>query len=114
MPGRIDHLTISIREAAAADWEAVADVTQSANQQYAATADPGFWINYENSTRQMLLTETEILRIGAYENGELIASVIYCPPYEREMPGRLCAIHILKCACCPFFQSTETRGWRQS
>jgi len=82
-------MAITIQEATSADWSAVADVTQIANQQYAATADPNFWVHYESSTRQLLLNEAGIVRFGAYENGELIASVIYCPPYEKEMAGTI-------------------------
>ncbi len=82
-------MTFEIREASTNDWAAVADVTQIANRQYAAEADPAFWEPYERSTREMLLTDQEIVRLGAWENGELIGSVIYCPPYEKEMAGQI-------------------------
>lgn len=82
-------MPFKIQEAAEADWSAIADVTQIANKQYAAEADPDFWGLYERSTREMLLTDTEIVRLAAWEGGRLIASVIYCPPYEKEMAGQL-------------------------
>jgi GNAT superfamily N-acetyltransferase len=82
-------MSFKIREATTADWVAIADVTQIGNQEYAANADPGFWKPYEQSTREMLLSETEIVRLAAWEDGELIGSVIYCPSYEREIAGKI-------------------------
>ena len=40
-------MTFKIQEASTADWVAIADITQIANQEYAANADPGFWKPYE-------------------------------------------------------------------
>ena len=80
---------ITIQEAATLEWSAVADITKIANEQYAVSADPQFWQQYEVNTRSLVLTEHGITRLVAREDDEILASVVYCPPYEREMAGTL-------------------------
>lgn len=85
MEQTISNPAILVREAAKDEWSTVADVTQASYAEYAATADPEFWKMYENGTRQTLLNDSEIIRIVATQDGKIIASAIYCPPYERKM-----------------------------
>ncbi|MBX9691351.1 MAG: GNAT family N-acetyltransferase [Cyanobacteria bacterium] len=82
-------MTFKIQEASASDWVAIADLTQIANQQYAAEADPSFWGPYERTTREMLLGEKNIVRLVARDDDGIVGSVIYCPPYEREIAGQI-------------------------
>lgn len=78
---------ISIREACKDEWTTVADVTQASYAEYGATADPEFWRMYEANTRQTLLNDPDIVRLVLTEDGTIIASAIYCPPYEKKLGG---------------------------
>ncbi|MBX9724986.1 MAG: hypothetical protein K2X81_26515, partial [Candidatus Obscuribacterales bacterium] len=80
---------IVVRESCRDEWQLVADITKAANSQYAAAMDKNFWQDYEESTREKLLTETDILRLLALEGETIVGSVIYCPPYEIELAGKL-------------------------
>lgn len=82
-------MTFKIQEASASDWVAIADITQIANQQYASEADPNFWGPFEQTTREMLLSEKDIVRLAAWDDDEIVGSVIYCPPYEKEIAGQV-------------------------
>lgn len=80
---------IKTRVALLNEWEAVADITKIANDQYAEEMDSDFFHDYEESTRTMLLTETGVWRLLAQEDEIIVGSVIYCPPYERVLAGKL-------------------------
>ncbi len=80
---------IKLREALLEEWPVVAEITKTANNEYAASMDQVFWHDYEESTRQKLLTDTDVLRIVALEGEKVVASVIYCPPYEIQLAGKL-------------------------
>ncbi len=74
-----------IRTATGSEWTTVADITQSAYDQYASEAIPEFWHNYTINTRQTILTEPAIDRIVLTAADEIVATVIYCPPYEKQI-----------------------------
>ncbi len=74
-----------VREAQQEEWLEVADVTKASYEQYADSADPEFWTMYEAGTRQTLLEDKDIVRIVAVEGGEIVASVVYLGPYEKQM-----------------------------
>lgn len=78
-----------VREATLQERMAVADLTRSAYQQYAAQADPQFWTMYEDGTRQTLLHDEDVVRIVAIEDGAIAASVIYVGPYEKQVGDQL-------------------------
>lgn len=80
---------IEIRQAKKEEWLDVADITESAYQQYAETMDKEFFAHYQKSTREMLLHEEGILRFLALIDGAKVGSVIFCPPYEREFRGTI-------------------------
>lgn len=80
---------ITLRPAVRDEWPSVATITKVANDEYKALADLQFWSKYEESTRSMLLTETSVLRFIALEGDELVGSVVYCPPYERQVAGKM-------------------------
>jgi ribosomal protein S18 acetylase RimI-like enzyme len=79
---------IALRQAELGEWPTIAEITKLANDQYAQSADPVFWGAYVNSTRSMLLTEKAVLRFVATRGDEIVGSVIYCPPYVRELGGK--------------------------
>jgi len=79
---------ITLRPALRDEWPSVATITKVANDEYKILADSRFWSNYEESTRFMLLTEPNVVRFIASEGGELVGSVVYCPPYERKVAGK--------------------------
>ena len=70
------------------EWPSVATITKVANDEYKPLADSQFWSGYEEMTRSMLLTETGVVRLVASEGDELMGSVVYCPPYERQIAGK--------------------------
>lgn len=82
-------LNIEVREAPPDEWPQIADVTWAANDQYASAANPTFWKNYEKSTRSTVLNDKSITRLVALYEGEIVGSVLYCPPYEIELSGKL-------------------------
>ena len=79
---------IILRPALVDEWPSVATITKVANDEYKPLADSQFWSAYEESTRSMLLTEPGVVRLIASEGGELMGSVVYCPPYERQLGGK--------------------------
>ena len=79
---------IILRQALVDEWPSVANITQIANDEYKQVADSQFWSDYEERTRSMLLTEMGVVRLVASEGDELMGSVVYCPPYERQMAGK--------------------------
>lgn len=78
-----------IREASTQEWIAIAEVTKASYEQFAAQAEPAFWTMYEASTRKTLLEDKDIVRIVAVENSEIAATVVYVPPSERNLGGRV-------------------------
>lgn len=78
-----------IREALSSERPAVADLTESAYSQYAGGYEPAHWLDYQKSTRQILLHEEGGLRLIALHNDKLAGAVLWCPPYERMMGGTL-------------------------
>ncbi len=80
---------IKTREALRDEWRVIAEITKTANNEYAPAMDKDFWQGYEESTREKLLTETDILRLLALEGDTIVGSVIYCPPYEIQLAGKL-------------------------
>src|SRR5262249_50281156 len=70
------------------EWPSIATITKIANDEYKPLADSQFWSGYEERTRSMLLTEPGIVRLVASEGDELMGSVVYCPPYERQIAGK--------------------------
>jgi GNAT superfamily N-acetyltransferase len=78
-----------IREALPGERPALADLTESAYSQYAGAYEPAHWLDYQKSTRQILLHEEGCLRLIALHDGKLTGSVLWCPPYERMMGGTL-------------------------
>jgi len=79
---------VILRQALIDEWPSVATITKVANDEYRPLADSQFWSTYEESTHIMLLTERGVVRLIASEGGELVGSVVYCPPYERELGGK--------------------------
>jgi len=82
-------MTIEIRRARESEWPAVADITKTANDEYASSADPKFWSAYEKSTRETIMTDEGAQRVVSVVDGQIVASVIYCPPYEKELAGKV-------------------------
>ena len=71
------------------DWEAVLSVTKNAYSEYAQHSDPAFWNMYQKSIEKTILSDDAVVRIVAKEDKTVLGSVIYCPPYEREMGGAI-------------------------
>jgi ribosomal protein S18 acetylase RimI-like enzyme len=85
----VESIMLSIRQALPAEWSEVANVTQIANGQYAADADEEWWRNYETNTRTLITTEPTLLRIVALKDDKIVGSVVYTPPYERQMGDKI-------------------------
>lgn len=80
---------VALRPARTDEWQSVAQITNIANSEYAKNAIPEFWQRYEESTRSFLLSETGVLRFVASVDDEIVGSVVYCPPYERQLGERI-------------------------
>ena len=77
--------TIEIEIAAKSEWNAVLAVTMAAYNEYAAESDKEFWSLYEKSIERTILTDESIIRIVAKTDASILGTVLYCPPYEKEM-----------------------------
>ncbi|MBS1994068.1 MAG: GNAT family N-acetyltransferase [Cyanobacteria bacterium SZAS LIN-3] len=70
-----------VRKAQPAELPAVADITRASYSEYEKESDPDFWRNYESGTRATLL-EGKDESLVALLDGKIVASVLYCKPYE--------------------------------
>jgi GNAT superfamily N-acetyltransferase len=75
----------SIREATDAERPLVVDITLQAYAEYEKHSDPAFWQRYQSNIREALLYGDSTSRYIAEIDGQMAASVLYCPPSERRM-----------------------------
>ncbi|MBS2005182.1 MAG: GNAT family N-acetyltransferase [Cyanobacteria bacterium SZAS LIN-5] len=80
---------LQVREAEQGEWQAIVDLTVAAYSQYEAAADSKFWQHYQANIKSTILSSTDISRLVAVKNGEILASAIYCFPAKKVMGGRV-------------------------
>lgn len=80
---------ISVREARKSEWNQVAELTILANSEYAESMNPEFWQNYKLSLTEAISKDESLLRMVATENEQIAGSVVYYPPYEKQLAGKL-------------------------
>jgi GNAT superfamily N-acetyltransferase len=80
--------TLLIREATTAERPTVVDVTLQSYAEYQAHSDPDFWTQYQINIREALLQGDSTTRLIAEVDSQVVACVLYCPPYERRMGDR--------------------------
>jgi GNAT superfamily N-acetyltransferase len=80
--------TILIREATNIERQAVVDVTLKSYADYEADSDPEFWKQYQTNIREALLQGESATRLIAEIDSQIVASVLFCPPYERRIGER--------------------------
>jgi ribosomal protein S18 acetylase RimI-like enzyme len=78
-----------LKDATAGDWPTIAEVTRLSYGEYAQASDPEFWTNYEASTRKTLLEENNAQRVVGQLDGQIVATVLLCPPYELNLGKKL-------------------------
>ena len=77
--------TLNIEIASRSDWPEVLAVTNASYAEYEATSDPTFWENYQKSVGTALLTDETATRFVVKEGSKILATVLYCQPYEKKM-----------------------------
>ncbi len=78
-----------VREAERDEWDSVVALTLAAYEQYAASADPAFWQQYQENIKTTIKFSTDVVRLVAVRGSEIVASAIYCFPYERIFGDRV-------------------------
>ncbi len=73
-----------IRIATKNEWTQIADLTKTAYGEYAKDADPDFWLMYESRTRDLLISDENLIRFVLLDSDVIAASAIYVPPYKRD------------------------------
>lgn len=67
------------------EWREALSVTLRAYGEYEEKSDPNFWKGYKQSIENALLKDESDIRIVVKENGMILAAVLYCAPYEKQM-----------------------------
>ena len=80
---------VSLREAQDTEREVVADVIRRAYAQFKPQYNQEHWVDYERSTRLIVLNDPDVLRLVALVDDNIAAAVLFCPPYEKTMAGHL-------------------------
>jgi GNAT superfamily N-acetyltransferase len=75
---------ITLRQATLEERPAIADLTLDAYAEYADEMGEESWLRYAQSTRELILTDPSLLRMVAVEDDDIVGSVVYCPPYEKD------------------------------
>ena len=79
---------ITIEESPVSQWSKVATITREAYAEYSASSDKNFWSMYEKSTENTILRDEVAVRLVAKRGNEILGSVLYCPPYKRNVGVR--------------------------
>ena len=80
---------VILRAAQDSERETVAEVIRRAYSQFKPEYDQEHWVDYERSTRQIVLSDLDVLRLVAVIGDRIAAAVLFCPPYEKTMAGLL-------------------------
>jgi len=71
-----------VRDATVGERPEVAEVTRLAYAEFAQSSDPAVWASYQASTRRVLLEDNQSRRVVVTLDGQIVASVLHCPPRE--------------------------------
>jgi ribosomal protein S18 acetylase RimI-like enzyme len=80
---------INLREAEDSEREDVAEVIRRAYSQFKSQYNQEHWVDYERSTRLIVLNDPDVSRLVAIVEDRIAAAVLFCPPYEKTMAGHL-------------------------
>lgn len=78
-----------VREAEPEEWDSVVALTLAAYEQYATSADPAFWRQYQENIKTTITSSIDVIRLVAVRDSEIVASAIYCLPCERTFGDRV-------------------------
>lgn len=78
-----------LREAAKHELSEVAEITRISYSEYAKESDANAWQEYEASSRKTILSSEDAQCLVVVLENNLIASILFCPPYELKLGDTL-------------------------